>query len=123
MNLPPPKTVGPITRTDIVRYQGASGDFNPIHHDEAFAIGAGMPAPLGIGMLHAGMLAAWATDHYGPEKLRGVRIRWKRPVWPGDSLTISGELESEDEGRFTLALQGANQDGVVVVLGWTTFVR
>ena len=123
MNLPEPKTIGPISRTDVVRYQGASGDFNPAHHDELFAINAGMPAPIVVGMLPAGMLAAWATDHFGPQKLRGVRFRWKRPVWPEDSLTLSGALDSEDEERFTLALEAVNQDGVVVVQGWTTFVR
>ena len=43
------RTYGPVNRTDIVRYQGASGDFNPIHHDEPFATASGYPAPLGIG--------------------------------------------------------------------------
>ena len=40
---PKAREYGPITRTDIVRYQGASGDFNPIHHDEEFAKSAGYP--------------------------------------------------------------------------------
>ena len=39
-----PMTIGPISRTDIVRYQGASGDMNPIHHDEPFATGSMCPA-------------------------------------------------------------------------------
>ena len=43
----PPWTTEPITRTDVVRYQGASGDFNPVHHDEPFALASGYPAPLG----------------------------------------------------------------------------
>ena len=46
MNLPPPLEIGPITRTDIVRYAGASGDLNPIHHDEGFATSAGFPSVL-----------------------------------------------------------------------------
>jgi acyl dehydratase len=40
----PQRVFGPITRTDIVRYQGASGDFNPIHHDDDFAKSAGFPS-------------------------------------------------------------------------------
>jgi acyl dehydratase len=56
--LPPPKTLGPITRTDVVRYQGASGDLNPVHHDELFASGAGFPAPLVVGMYPAGAMFA-----------------------------------------------------------------
>src|SRR5262249_39993053 len=62
-----PITVGPISRSDIVQYQGASGDLNPIHHDEMVARAAGYPAPLGIGMLPAGIMAAWAADWLGPE--------------------------------------------------------
>jgi acyl dehydratase len=42
---PAPMTIGPVTRTDFVRYQGASGDMNPIHHDETFARAAGYEAP------------------------------------------------------------------------------
>src|SRR5205823_876970 len=40
-----PREFGPLTRTDFVRYQGASGDFNPIHHDDDFAQSAGYPTP------------------------------------------------------------------------------
>ena len=47
---PTPRELGSLTRTDFVRYQGASGDMNPIHHDEPFARAAGYPAPLAVGM-------------------------------------------------------------------------
>ena len=53
-----PTVFGPITRTDVVRYQGASGDMNPIHHDEPFARAAGYSAPLVVGMFQAGLLCA-----------------------------------------------------------------
>ena len=43
---PAPLVVGPLTRTDFVRYQGASGDMNPLHHDEIFARAAGYDAPV-----------------------------------------------------------------------------
>jgi acyl dehydratase len=123
MNLPEPKTVGPISRTDIVRYQGASGDFNPVHHDEEFARNAGLPAPIAVGMLHAGMMAAWATDHFGPENVRLVGVRWKKPVWPGDVLVISGKLVDETYEQFTISTEAVNQDDVVVAQGWTTFAK
>jgi len=119
-------TVGPVTRTDFVRYQGASGDMNPVHHDEVFAKAAGFEAPLGVGMFPAGVMSTWATDWLGPDNVRRFRVRWKRPVWPGDTLTFSGAVakkrESED-GRFVdLELKGVNQEGAVVVQGWMTFV-
>ena len=88
----PPRTVGPLTRTDFVRYQGASGDMNPVHHDETFARAAGYEAPLGVGMFHAGVMAAWATDWLGAENVRAFRVRWKEAVWPGDVLTFEGRV-------------------------------
>src|SRR5262249_50099258 len=58
---PAPLVIGPLTRTDFVRYQGASGDMNPLHHDEEFARAAGFSAPLAVGMFGAGALNAWAA--------------------------------------------------------------
>jgi len=126
MTLPEPRTLGPLTRTDFVRYQGASGDMNPVHHDEAFAVAAGFPAPLAVGMLTAGALNAWATDWLGPENVRRTRIRWKKPVFPGDILTLGGEVlrryEEGGERRIDLALCATTQDDQVAVQGWMTFV-
>ena len=54
-----PFTDAPLTITDFVRYQGASGDFNAIHHDTAFAQASGYPGPFAVGMLtggHSGQL-------------------------------------------------------------------
>ena len=52
---------GPLTVTDFVRYQGASGDMNPIHHDSEFASKAGFPKPFAVGMRQMGVLACWAN--------------------------------------------------------------
>src|SRR5487761_1925294 len=99
---PSPLVIGPISMTDIVRYQGASGDMNPIHHDEAFARKAGFTSPLALGMMQAGMLATWATDWLGAEHIRRFRVRFVEQVWPGDVLTCSGVVEREyDEAGET----------------------
>ena len=127
MTAPPPLVVGPLTRTDLVRYQGASGDFNPIHHDEPFARSAGLPAPLSLGMLQAGLLATWATDWLGADTVRRFRVRFVAPVLPGDTLTCSGEVVQEyaadGEDRLDLELVCRKQNGAVAVRGWATFVR
>ena len=70
---PEPRTFGPITRTDIVRYQGASGDFIPLHHDEPYAQAAGYPSVFSVGMFTAGLLAGFAVDWLGPENIRRFR--------------------------------------------------
>ena len=122
----PPRTIGPLTRTDFVRYQGASGDMNPVHHDEEFARAAGFSAPLAVGMFQAGALTAWAADRFGPEKVRRVRVRWKEPVWPGDLLTLRGrvirEFEESGEARFEVELRCEKQTGALAVEAWMTFV-
>lgn len=123
---PEPLVIGPLTRTDFVRYQGASGDMNPIHHDEEFARAAGYPAPLGVGMFPAGVLCTWATNWLGPENVRRTKVRWKEQVWPGDVLTCSGKVTRKyvehGERRVDLELSCTRQDGGVAILGWATFV-
>jgi acyl dehydratase len=123
---PAPLVVGPLVRTDFVRYQGASGDMNPIHHDEEFARNAGYPAPLAVGMFQAGVLNSWAADWLGPENLRRTRIRWKEQVWPGDLLTFSATVarkyEENGERKVDLELVCTRQTGGVAVQGWATFV-
>ena len=123
---PPPLVVGPPTVTDSVRYQGASGDMQPIHHDAEFAARAGYDAPLTVGMFPAGLLTTWATDWLGPEHVRRSRVRWNTQVWPGDVLTCSGivarKYEEDGERKVDLELVCAKQDAGVAVQGWMTFV-
>jgi acyl dehydratase len=128
--LPPPPApfvVGPLTRTDFVRYQGASGDMNPLHHDETFARAAGYDAPLAVGMFNAGLLGTYATDWLGAENVRRFRIRFAEQVWPGDTLTCTGaavrEYEKDDELLVDVELACARQTGGVAVRVWATFVR
>jgi acyl dehydratase len=123
---PEPLVLGPITRTDFVRYQGASGDMNPVHHDEEFARAAGFTAPLGVGMFQAGVLTAWAAAWLGPDNVRLTRVRWKEPVWPGDVLTfgatVARRYEEAGERRVELALRCTRQTGGVAVEGSAIFL-
>lgn len=130
MTVPPapdPWVIGPVTRTDFVRYQGASGDMNPIHHDEEFAKAAGFPTPFAVGMWPAGLLGSYATAWLGAENVRSFRIRFREQVWPGDVLTCSGEVLTEYTGedgepRVDLELTCTRKDGGAAVTVWSTFV-
>ena len=115
-------TIGPISRTDIVRYQGASGDMNPVHHDEPFATGAGFDAPLGVGMYPAGVMHAWLGAWVGPERVRGCRTRWKAAYFPGDSLTFTARVAERDSDTKRVVVEASctNQDGVLTMQGWLT---
>jgi acyl dehydratase len=117
----PPFVVDGLTRTDLVRYAGASGDFNPIHHDEEFAKMAGNPTVFGHGMLTAGFVAKCATDFVGPENLRRYKVRFASRVWPGDTITCKGRVtrkyEENGERRIDGELVALRQTGEVAVTG------
>jgi peroxisomal enoyl-CoA hydratase 2 len=89
---------GPIERADIVRYAGASGDFNPIHTDESYAQRTGAPTVFAMGMLPAGYLAHAVADWVGgPHRIRRFKVRFTTRVWPGDELVCVGTV-SEIQG-------------------------
>jgi 3-hydroxybutyryl-CoA dehydratase len=117
--------VGPVTRTQIVRFAGAGGDFNPVHHDEEFARRAGQPTVFAMGQLQAAMLANLAADWLGPRRLRSFAVRFTAKVWPGDELILTATREREDnvdgEHRVFCLLQAARaKDGEVVARGNAT---
>src|SRR5512145_3279170 len=83
-----------LTRTQIVQYAGASGDFNPIHHDEVFASkAAGYPSVFAHGMLTMGLTGRLLTDWLGDGVLNEFGVRFVKQVWPGDSLTARGVVK------------------------------
>ncbi|MTD12425.1 hypothetical protein GIS00_00515 [Nakamurella sp. YIM 132087] len=124
---PLPRTVGPVSRTDIVRYQGASGDFNPIHHDDGFARAAGYPEAFAVGMLPAGLLAGYATSIWGAQTIRRFRARFREQVWPGDVLHLSARVVGEiasgagETRNITVELVCARQGGGVAVSATAEF--
>jgi acyl dehydratase len=118
-----PRQVGPLTRTDFVRYQGASGDFNPIHHDEEFAKAAGYPTVFSVGMLQAGILASYATDWLGPDNVRKFGVQFREQVWPGDELVCTGSVVERNESERTVDLELIVErvGGGTAIKGWATF--
>ena len=117
----PPFVVENLTRTDLVRYAGASGDFNPIHHDETFARAAGNPTVFGHGMLTAGLVARCITDFVGAGNLRRYKVRFATRVWPGDTITCAGRVtrryEEAGEARIDGEVTATTQRGETAVSG------
>ena len=108
-----------LTRTRIVQYAGASGDFNPLHTDETYAKEvAKSPGVFAHGMLTMGMAARAVTDWIGEEQLTGIGVRFTSQVWPGDTLTATVTVtDLSDDGQARFELTTTNQDGVVVLAG------
>jgi acyl dehydratase len=116
----PSSTFGPVTRSHFVRYAGAGGDLNPIHHDEEFARAAGLPGVFGMGMLHAGILGNRLARWVGPNNLLTFAVRFTRQVWPGDLLTFSGRVTAVEHEIAQLDLLVACGDGEAVLTARAT---
>lgn len=114
-DLPQPITYGPLTRSDLVRYAGASGDFNPLHHDHEFAAKAGLPDVMAHGMLSAGLLASALTQWFGAGSVLRYAVRFRSPVWPGDTLVATCTGMSATDRGTELTLELARGDGTVVL--------
>lgn len=101
---------GPISRVDIVRYAGASGDFNPIHIDEGYARSTGAPTVFAMGMLPAGYLAHAVSDWFGgAQHLRRFKVRFTTRVWPGDEIACSGRVEAIEDGVIKVRLEAVRR--------------
>ena len=103
-----------ITRTDIVRYAGASGDFNPIHHDDEFARAQGLPSVFSMGLLQAGMLATDLGERHDVSELSRFSVRFADRVWPDEVLSFRGT--ANEEGT-QVDLDVRAEDGRVVITG------
>jgi acyl dehydratase len=110
----------PLTRADLVRYAGASGDFNPIHWNERFATAVGLPDVIAHGMLTMGaaarLLTSWAGD---PGAVLEYGVRFTRPVVVSDAegatLLVSGKVTSVGvDGRVGVDLS-VSVDGQTVL--------
>jgi acyl dehydratase len=114
-----------LTRTQIIQYAGASGDYNPLHTDEIFTTKvAGYPTVFAHGMLSMGMTGKMLTNYVGDGRLTKYGVRFSSQVWPGDSLTALATVEAirEENGELLvdLAISTKNQDGIEVVKGNAT---
>jgi acyl dehydratase len=114
-----------VSRTRLVMYAGASGDYNPLHTDEVYVTQvAGYPTVFAHGMLSMGATGKLLTDWVGDGRLKKYGVRFVNQVWPGDTLTATATVEEirEEDGQrladFTVTT--VNQDGKPVVTGSAT---
>lgn len=112
-----------LSRTQIVMYAGASGDFNPLHTDEVYATEvAGYAGVLAHGQLTMGLTAKLVTQWVDEAELMRFGVRFKSQVRPGDTLTTTATVTSIDKGPLgpeaELSLTTTNEDGREVVTGY-----
>ena len=110
-----------LTRTDLVRYAGASGDFNPMHTDEVAAKESGLPGVFGHGMFSMALLGRALTDWAGVGNLKEYRARFTKQTWPGETLTtkivVTGKSQTEDGKRLSVEVTLSNEAGELKITG------
>ena len=110
-----------VTLTDVVRYAGASGDFNPLHHDDAAARAAGMEGAFSHGMFSAGCLATAVTDAVGVGSLGRFAVRFRAQARLGTTLTaeivVADTRRTEAGVEVDLDCQLVDEQATVVVSG------
>ena len=113
-----------LSRTDLVKYAGASGDFNPMHHDEILATAAGMPSVFGHGMFSMGFLCTALTDWVGPGRVAKVAVRFSKQTWPGETLVtrvvVTAKREDGDRRLVDVECTLSNAEGEAKVVGTAT---
>lgn len=116
MSAPIERRTPPVTRTQIVRFAGAGGDFNPMHHDEPFAVAAGDESVFAMGQLTAAILATFVSEELGRDRVRSYGVRYRGKVRPGDELVLSATPGDEADGarEYTLEARRAADDEVVL---------
>ena len=108
-----------LSRTQIVMYAGASGDYNPVHTDEKFVKEiAGYPSVFAHGMLTMGMTGRMLTNYVGDGRLTKYGVRFTSQVWPGDTLNSTATVVDITDGIVNLSVETTNQDGALVLSGY-----
>ena len=113
------RLVDDLSRTQIVQYAGASGDYNPLHTDEVFTTKvAGYPSVFAHGMLTMGMTGKMLTDYVGDTRLTKYGVRFTSQVWPGDTLDATATVTEVAGGIARFDVKTVNQNGVEVLSGY-----
>ena len=117
----PALTKPAVTHLQLVKYAGASGDFNPLHTDAKVGEMIGTGGIIAHGMLIMGFVGQLLSDSFGPLALRKFGVRFKGMTHLGDVITCTGTItekyEADGEARVAGKVQAADQNGDIKVLG------
>jgi acyl dehydratase len=107
----------PVDRITLIKYAGASGDYNPIHTIDEEANKAGLPGIIAHGMWTMGNLAKLFTDFYEEGFIQDYTIRFRGMVFLNDVVTLQAELAEENENNLRFLVRAINQNGNEVIKG------
>jgi acyl dehydratase len=120
----PAMAKAPVDRVQLARYAGATGDFHPLHIDEAYAKSLGMPSVYAPSPLGQGFLGQLITDWARGAQIKKFSTKFIRLIWPGDTLVCKGRVSDRhgDGGKYLIELDvwAENQKGELVLKGQAT---
>lgn len=107
-----------ITKVQLVKYAGASGDYTPLHFTESFAKESGYKDVIVYGMLTMGFMSQYAEMLLEEnQEITRIKARFKKVVYPSDTITCKAELKGEDDHSLILDIFAINQDEEIVLAG------
>ena len=110
-----------LTRTQLVAYAGASGDFHPFHHDEIYATEHGFDQLFAHGMLTMGISGQALVAVFGADGLHRYGADFLKPVWPGDTLATELTVTAvHSDGSVDVDIATTDQHGTLVLRGTAT---
>ena len=113
--------LNPVSRLDLIKYAGASGDFNPIHTIDDEAEKAGLPGIIAHGMWTMGNLSKLFTPYYEEGFIKDYNIRFSGMVFLNDVLTLKADLVDKVDQSLIFDVRAINQHQKDVVKGKLIF--
>ncbi len=122
----PARTLEPVTRLQLIKYAGASGDYNPIHTIDQAAAEAGLDGVIQHGMLTMAGMGRLFSPYLDQGYIQRFETRFTGMVFVGDALTVGGActgVEARDGGTaYLFDVYTNNQQGKAVATGRITFL-
>lgn len=111
----------PVSRTQLVKYAGASGDFNSIHYDDEAARAGGLDGVIAHGMLSMGFLGQFVENTFGAGSYKRLEVRFQGMVKLGEVITCRGVItditEEQSRSYATCEIEAVDSSGRVVTTG------
>ncbi|WP_342515256.1 MaoC/PaaZ C-terminal domain-containing protein [Sporosarcina sp. FSL K6-1522] len=104
-----------VTHTQIVRYAGASGDFNPIHTVVPFAEKVGLGGAVAHGMMIMGFIGQAIVDWFPSNRLENFTVRFNAMTKPGEKIVVKGQIVGETDDSWLCESIASNENGEIKV--------
>lgn len=111
----------PVSRLDLIKYAGVSGDFNPIHTIDDEAKKAGLPGIIAHGMWTMGQLSRVFSDYLSEGFVKTYTVRFHSMVFLGDIVSLHAVLDAKDEDEYTFKVKAVKQNQDIAVKGTVVF--